>query len=140
MLVFAGARGDRRVMQNPIPDDVRRFILSNALTVPDVEALLMFRACGNVGCTVDLLASRLYIPQSRAREVVAKLQSMGTLLPDDSAASFVYRPRTSELSAVLEALLTCYTTNLVPVAQLIHSAETQSAQAFADAFRIHKET
>jgi hypothetical protein len=53
---------------------VARFILSKALTAPDVEALLMFRAYGEAGCETDRLASRLYIPLSRAEATVAKLQ------------------------------------------------------------------
>lgn len=123
-----------------IPDEVRRFILSSALTVPDVEALLIFHECGHAGCESDLLASRLYVTPSRSAAVVAKLQSLRTIEPVGDTSRFVYRPGTAELSAVLDALRLCYARHLVQVTELIHSTEAQSAQAFADAFRIRKET
>lgn len=126
--------------RNPIPDDVRRFLLASALTVPDVEALLMFHGCGDAGCDADFLASRLYITPSRADAVVAKLQSLGAIEPGGDTARFVYRPGTTELSAVLDALRLCYARHLVQVTELIHSTEAQSAHAFANAFRIRKET
>ncbi len=119
---------------------MRRFILGNALTVPDVEALLMLRGSGGARCDADLLASRLYVSRTRAEAVAAKLRNLGAVEQLDDATSIVYRPRTTELSAVLDALLLCYARNLVQVTQLIHSTESQSAQAFADAFRIRKET
>ena len=57
---------------NPIPDDVRRFILTNGLTVPDLEALLVLRECAAAGLPAAALASRLYIPPDhtgRLREI-----------------------------------------------------------------------
>lgn len=125
---------------SPIPDDVRRFILSSALTVPDVEALLIFHECGDAGCEPDLLASRLYIAPSRSDAVVAKLQRLSAIKPVGDTARFLYCPGSAELSRVLDALRLCYARHLVQVTELIHSTETQSAQAFADAFRIRRET
>lgn len=118
---------------------MRRFILGNALTVPDVEALLMLRGSPGAGCDADLLASRLYLSRARADAVAAKLRNLGAVEQLGDATGMVYRPRTTELSAVIDSLLSCYARNLVQVAQLIHSTEIQSAQAFADAFRIRKE-
>lgn len=129
----------KRVAPSPIPDDVRRFVLASALTVPDVEALLIFHECGDAGCESGVLASRLYITQSRSDAVVAKLTGLRAIEPVGDTAHFVYRPN-AELSAVLDALRLCYGRYLVQVAELIHSTEAQSAQTFADAFRIRKET
>lgn len=100
----------------------------------------MFRACGEAGCETDRLASRLYIPLSRAEATVAKLQVMGVIEPVSGAAHSVFRPRPGELAEVVDALLLCYARHLILVTELIHSTEAQSAQAFADAFRIRKET
>jgi hypothetical protein len=122
-----------------IPDEVRRFILSKALTVPDVEALLVFRASGDAGCETASIASRLYVPLSRAEVTVAKLQELGAIERVEGAPYLVYRPAPGDLTMVLDALVQCYVTHLVQVTELIHSTEAQSAQAFADAFRIRKE-
>lgn len=123
-----------------IPDDVRRFILSHALTVPDVEALLALRAAGEAGCNPAFLASRLYVPPPRVDAITAKLGELQIIGPSADGSAFVYRPATEELARVLDALVACYVRNLVQVTHLIHSAETRAAQQFADAFRIRKET
>lgn len=123
-----------------ISDDVRRFILSNALTVPDVEALLALRAAGDAGCDPGFLVSRLYVPPSRVDAITAKLRELQIIEPSPDGTAFVYRPATDELARVLDALVSCYVRDLVAVTHLIHSAETRAAQQFADAFRIRKET
>ena len=130
---------------NPIPDDVRRFILTNGLTVPDLEALLVLRECAAAGLPAAALASRLYIPPDHTGRLLTKLGELGLVAADNARELFFFSPRTVALSAIVAAVLSCYERYLVPVSQLIHSAErpsteTQSAQAFADAFRIRKET
>lgn len=123
-----------------IPDDLRRFVLSNALTVPDVEALLIFRATRTIGCDAVHLASRLYVSVSRAEQALLKLLDLGAVAAADEAGAFVYAPRSPELGAVLDRLEDYYSRHLVEVTQLIHSTETKAAQEFADAFRVRKET
>lgn len=127
---------------NPIPDEVRRFILMNGLTVPDLEALLILRESGTPAHQSASLAARLYVSQDHAGKLLKKLQRLGAVEMGEDGA--VYRPRTAQLDAIVDALLACYSRHLVQVSRLIHSAElpspeTQSAQAFADAFRIRKE-
>lgn len=129
---------------NPIPDEVRRFILMSGLTVPDLEALLLLRGQSDAAQEPRSLASRLYISPSQAEAVLAKLLRLGAVETRDEAG-FFYRPLTDELGSMLDRVLLSYTRQLVQVSQLIHSTEppsteTQSAQAFADAFRIRKET
>lgn len=115
----------------------------NGLTVPDLEALLLLRENGAPAHQSAGLAARLYISQAHAEKLLAKLQQLGAIEARDGGA--VYRPRTDSLHAILDAVLSCYARHLVQVSRLIHSAElpspeTQAAQAFADAFRIRKET
>lgn len=129
---------------NPIPDEVRRFILMSGLTVPDLEALLLLREHRAAAQQPLSLAARLYISSSQAENVLARLLRLGAVETTDEAG-FFYRPLTDELGSTLDRVLLCYTRHLVQVSQLIHSTEppsteTQSAQAFADAFRIRKET
>lgn len=139
-----GAMWKRRVEPNPIPDDVRRFILMNGLNVPDLEALLVLRERTAAGLQADEVASRLYISPDQAGRLLKKLRELG-LVAAAGEQRFVFSPRTDALSFIVAAMLSCYERHLVPVSQLIHSAEsrsteTQSAQAFADAFRLRKET
>jgi hypothetical protein len=123
-----------------IPDDLRRFVLSNALTVPDVEALLIFRAARTVGHDATWVASRLYVSIPRAEQALAKLCDLGAIAAEGDDGTFVYAPRSSDIGKVLDRLEEYYSRHLVEVTQLIHSTETKAAQDFADAFRVRKET
>lgn len=114
------------------------------LTVPDLEALLLLRESGEAAQRPGSLASRLYISPGDTEKLLAKLARLGAIEVRGEEGAF-YRPRTDELDSLLDEVLGCYARHLVQVSQLIHSAEhpsteTQSAQAFADAFRIRKET
>lgn len=123
-----------------IPDDLRRFVLSNALTVPDVEALLIFRAARAARFDAARIASRLYVPVPRAETVLSKLCELGAIAADGDTGAFIYAPQSPEIGAVLDRLDDYYSRHLVEVTQLIHSTETKAAQEFADAFRVRKET
>jgi hypothetical protein len=122
-----------------IPDALRRFVLSNALTVPDVEALLIFRSARTATRDAAHIASRLYVSIARAEVALETLERLGAIA-SDGENGFVYAPKSEDTSAVLDVLEICYSQHLVEVTKLIHSAETRSAQDFADAFRIRKET
>lgn len=115
----------------------------NGLTVPDLEALLLLRESSTLAQQPASLAARLYVSQVHAEKLLAKLQQLGAI--DAGADGAVYRPCTDSLRSILDAVLSCYVRQLVQVSRLIHSAEppspeTRAAQAFADAFRIRKET
>ena len=115
----------------------------NDLTVPHLEALLILREDGSPVHQSATVAARLYISPGHAEKLLLKLQDLGAIRAD--AEGVVYQPRTESLASILDVVLSCYSQHLVQVSRLIHSAEllspeTEAAQAFADAFRIRKET
>lgn len=121
-----------------VPDDLRRFILTHALTVPDIEALLIFRGAPDETWRTEGIAQRLYVPEARAAQVFAALTSLGVIAAT-ADGSYAYRVRTPELDVLLGTLERYYSRHLVEVTRLIHSSQDQAAQDFADAFRIRKE-
>lgn len=124
-----------------IPDELRRFLLSGVLSVPHVEAILQVRSDSTHAWDAQSLAPRLYVRAARAAEVLGDLCEMGVARRIDSAApAYRYEPITSELIALLDQLEQAYSTQLVAVTRLIHSAEERKAQNFADAFRFRKDS
>lgn len=121
-----------------IPDDLRRFILTSVPSVPYLEAMLLVQRERGTGWTAPFLARRLYLPESRAVELLANLHTAGIVTENGEQRNFTYQPE-AELAAMLERLAQLYATNLVGVTDLIHSSVDRRAFQFADAFRLRKD-
>ena len=61
------------MISGEIPDDLRRFILTSVPSVPYLEAILLLQRERGAGWTAPLLARRLYLPESRAVELLGHL-------------------------------------------------------------------
>jgi hypothetical protein len=125
--------------REPIPEDLRRFILTSVPSVPFVEALLIFREARGAPVTVDLLARRLYLAERGAAEVVEQLRAARFIEPVDGAGGHRFAPA-PELGAMVEMLVIYYRSHLVDVTDLIHSKLGRMAQQFADAFKLRKDS
>jgi hypothetical protein len=53
---------------------------------------------------------------------------------------FRYAPSSPELRGMVDMLASYYSTNLVDVTQIIHSAGARRAMQFADAFKLRKDS
>ena len=126
--------------EGTIPEDVRRFILLSIASVPHLEAILMLRAQSREAWSASTVATRLYIPEMRAAEILADLQASGLLeRAEGGAATYRYQPA-PELAAVIDRTAETYAADLVGVTDLIHSKTGKKAQIFADAFKIRKDS
>jgi hypothetical protein len=127
--------------RTPIPEDLRRFILTSVRSVPFVEAVLLFRGAAARGLDTKSLAQRLYMPEKNAAQLVQELLDAGVLSRDAQRPDlFRYAPSSPDLEAMLDMLTAFYSTHLVDVTQLIHSLGTRRAMQFADAFKIRKDS
>jgi hypothetical protein len=122
-----------------LPDDVRRFLLTSALRVPHVEAIVLMRRDPGALWRASLLATRLYVGKHAARQLLQRLAELGVVRPDDAGVGYRYLPATPELAGLLERLDQAYAADLIGITRLIHSVEASAAQAFADAFTLRKE-
>jgi hypothetical protein len=123
----------------PVPDEVRRFILTSIPSVPYLEALLLLRADNRNPWDSFKLASRLYTGEGQALELLQSLHQAGVVARAGDG-SYGYAPATPELRGVIDQLAATYSHDLVRVTDLIHSRLEKRAHQFADAFRWKKES
>ena len=123
----------------PIPESLRRFVLTSVPSVPWVEALLLFRNAKRAPLDVGHIARNLYIAEPAAADVVAQLAAARVVIRDDASGTYRYAPDTPELAARLDMLAAHYASHLVEMTDLIHSNRARTAQQFADAFKVRKD-
>jgi hypothetical protein len=121
-----------------IPDDLRRFVLTSIPSVPYLEAILLLQREPGTGWTAPLLAKRLYLPESRAGELLGSLRTAGIVAERNGERVYTYQPEPA-LAAMLDRLAVLYAADLVAVTDLIHSTVDRRAFQFADAFRLRKD-
>jgi hypothetical protein len=124
--------------KTPVPDDVRRFVLTSVPSVPYLEALLLLRSGGEQAWNAFGVSSRLYIGEAQALDMLQALHAAG-IASRTPEGLFQYSPATTDLRALLDLVASTYATNLVGVTELIHSRIDKRAMQFADAFRWKKE-
>lgn len=126
----------------PIPEDVRRFVLTSVPSVPFLEAMLLLRADPDQQWDSTLLANRLYIRERVASDLLADLHTAGIArpCPPPLAHCHCYGPASAALRERIDRLADVYARQLVDVTHLIHSTLERKAQQFADAFRLRKDT
>ena len=124
--------------KTPVPDEVRRFILTSIPSVPYLEALLLLRSGGTQGWDARNVARRLYIDDVQAFALLHALGEAGLAVPT-ADGGFRYEPAAPGVRELIDVLATTYSSNLVGVTELIHSGIDKRALQFADAFRWKKE-
>jgi len=124
----------------PIPEDLRRFVLTSVPSVPFLEALLLLRADPSQQWESAMLARRLYIRERVASELLADLCTAGIAqpCPPPTQHCYSYAPSSEDLRERIDRLADVYARQLVEVTHLIHSGLERKAQQFADAFRWRK--
>jgi Mn-dependent DtxR family transcriptional regulator len=126
--------------REPIPEDVRRFILSSIISVPYLEALLLLRNAPDQSWDRTTVAQRLYISEKTATELLADLSAAGFIVVTKSESSYRYHPNSDELRQMIDQLAETYAKNLVEITNIIHSKTGKKAQQFADAFKWRKDS
>lgn len=121
-------------MHQPIPDEIRRFILTSVPSVPFLEAVLLLRAEPSREWEAGTLSRRLYIPQQTADELLRQLAEVGLVANGDR----IRWTAGDELTALVDELARLYAQELVAVTELIHTRQERRARQFADAFRLRK--
>jgi hypothetical protein len=124
--------------KTPVPDDVRRFVLTSVPSVPYLEALLLLRSGRDEAWNAFRVASRLYIGETQALDMLQALHAAG-IASRTPEGLFQYSPGTPDLGTLLDLVAATYSANLVGVTELIHSRIDKRALQFADAFRWKKE-
>ncbi|MBA8887870.1 Mn-dependent DtxR family transcriptional regulator [Dokdonella fugitiva] len=125
-------------MSDVIPADVRRLVLANAMTIPHIEAILLFRRESKTW-TPAQMAPRLYVEEDRACKILSDLETLGVIDREEAEGVYRYRPRPEDFARLLDRLELAYSQHLVPMTRLVHAAHDRTAEQFAKAFRIRKD-
>ena len=125
----------------PIPEEVRRFVLTSVPSVPFLEALLLLRADPAQAWDGAMLAGRLYIRERTGDDLLDSLCTAGMAQRDAAldGAPCRYAPSSALLRARIDLLADAYARQLVDITHLIHSSLERKAHQFADAFRLRKD-
>jgi len=119
-----------------VPEPVRDFVLRNIDNVAQLEALLLLRRESEGEWDAPTLAQRLYISLQDACEVLSALKERHLVAVSEG----LYRYECSVgVREIVDNLALLYSRQLVQVTNLVHS-KPSAIQAFADAFKLRKDT
>lgn len=121
---------------DPIPADLRDFILRFIDSVAHLEALLLLRANPQTAWEAATVAARLYTSADQAGEVLARLCSEHLLVCENGL--YRYQGQSPEHIAMIDRLADSYAKQLIPITNLIHGKPRRIRQ-FADAFKFRKD-
>jgi len=124
---------------DPLPDDVRQFLLEQIDSVSQLEALLLAWEHSATSWDVETLASALYVEHSKAKSIIASMVARGWLIgnaamPDKFTFDSAWDPQ----GHFMQTLAATYRKHLVRVATLIHSRASAGVRDFAKAFDLKK--
>jgi hypothetical protein len=122
-------------MSDPLPAELREFLVRHIDSIAQLEALLLLRAAPDEVWDVPRIARRLYVGEQEASETLAHLAAHGLLARGPSGYRFY--PLTQELLDMASILAEHYRRHLIPLTNLIH-AKPRRIRQFADAFKLKR--
>jgi hypothetical protein len=127
--------------REPIPDDIKRFILVSIPSVPYLEAMLLLRGQPQHWWDGKQVAQRLYMSEKAANDLLSALHAAGILhAAETGTAAYIYDPVSDELREMIARVADIYSKHLIDVTNLIHSKTSKKAQHFANAFKWRKDS
>jgi hypothetical protein len=120
---------------DPIPADLRDFILRYIDSVAHLEALLLLRANPEISWDVPTTARRLYTTEQQAGEVLDRLCADGLLQCENRI--YRYQGQSAEHRTMTDRLADAHSRHLIPITNMIH-AKPRRIREFADAFKFRK--
>jgi DNA-binding MarR family transcriptional regulator len=125
-------------MDQPIPEGVRRFVLTSVPSVPHLETLLLLWRSPGVAWTAEQIASRLYVQPAVALSIAEDLARADLIESGTDAAGFRSRHADTALASLLAEVEMAYSRQLRAITELIHSNLDRKAANFAQAFSWRK--
>jgi DNA-binding MarR family transcriptional regulator len=123
------------------PEKVLRFIETNVDSIEQLEILRLLGEQPERQWSAASMAAESQIVESAIAAQLAALENRGLLrtLTLEGNLHCVYAPKTPEIEAPLKELLQLYKERPVTLIKIVY-ARTAHLKAFADAFRVRKET
>jgi hypothetical protein len=133
---------DGRVVADPLPREVRRFINKHLHGFSQLELLLHLHDNPSEPVTAAMAARELRLGEEQVAALLQDLHTSGLLATRGSGGqreSYRYEPRTRELARQVDALAGIDPTYRHRIVQLIFSKPPDSLTNFAQAFRLRKD-
>ena len=93
------------MVEDPIPNDVRQFILTNIDSIGQLEALLLLRAAPTERWNVAAVAKRLYITEQETAPLLAGLCDRGLIVISGfEPVQYSYQQKSADLSQMVDRL------------------------------------
>jgi hypothetical protein len=121
---------------DPIPEDVRDFIIRHIDSIAQLEALLLLRASPAERWSSEAISARLYVDETQAAAIITRLNADGFLTGD--GITFHYAASGTSVDATVAKLAAFYSKHLIPVTNLIHGKPSRIRE-FASAFKLRKD-
>lgn len=126
--------------EEPIPENVRRFIADHIHSVESLEILLLLFAASAKESSPLEVSRTLYTSLESATARLHELHQAQLLVATDSTETPKFRFNTEcPDAAVLTDLEKVYKARRVSVISFIYSKPTDPLRAFSDAFRLRKD-
>jgi hypothetical protein len=109
-----------------IPDDVKSFLVLNIPSVPFLEALLLLRNDDEHAWDARRLATRLYMSEKAAEQLLCDLCAAGILaVTEKKIPAYRYHPASDSLRNTIDRLADIYTRNIIEISTLIHAKSSK---------------
>lgn len=114
--------------------------LNTIPSIPDLEAILLFRGPPVVAWAKKTIASRLYMKQDQAGIIIDRLCKANICRQVKGEDMYLYDPKDPALNELIACLADYYAQHLVMVTNLIHanSSKHSKVQQFANTFKWKK--
>jgi DNA-binding MarR family transcriptional regulator len=127
---------------DPIADDLSRFLDANVESMEQLEILRILGEAPETQWSVSELVRAAQIQPSAIAAQLAALEQRGLLKTQvlESHLHCKYAPRTPEIGQLLERLLQFYKERPVTLIRLVYARANDKLKAFAESFRLRKES
>lgn len=127
---------------DPFPDDVLRFLDSNIESIDQLEILRVLAEQANDEWSANNLAQKIQAGAPATIAHLTAMQARGLLAVEvrDEAVYARYGPSTPELDKRIVAALASYREKPVSMIKYVYARAAESLRAFADAFKLRKES
>jgi hypothetical protein len=124
---------------NEVPAHVLRFLQESIDTVPQLETLLMMNEAPDQTWLITDVASRNYISEQRATDILSALQRRNLVSTEGSPPRFRFNPASEDIRLAIADLARCYRRHLSRITAFIHEKPSASVKEFARAFDLKKD-
>ena len=119
--------------------NLEEFIKSQIASVDDLRTLLLLSVNSGLDWNVNEVAGKLYLLPATAGAVLDRLTAKGLLTCSGEPPRFRYQPASAEIAGLVSELIELDRKRPVTLINMVYPAK-KDIQAFADAFKIKRET